>query len=602
MGKFCLLFILAVSLQVDAQKNQSVDPRLQGLDAQFEQVLKDWNAAGFAVAVVEKNKVIYAKGFGFRDAENKLPVTPNTLFAIGSCTKAFTASVVGILQKEGKIDIDKPAHNYLTSLRFFNNEMSNNITLRDMMSHRTGLPRHDLSWYFFNQSPRDSLLFRVQYQEPTAKLRDRWQYNNFMYLAQGVITEKITGSSWEENVRQKIFQPLAMTSSYFSVRDMENSTDAAKGYGLKKDSFLYKLPYYNIDAMGPAGSINSNVMDMSKWITTWINGGKYESKEVIPAGYFTDAISSQIIIGPGLPSKERPDIHFATYGLGWMLSSYRGHYRVEHGGNIDGFSASTSFMPTDSIGIVVLVNQNGSSVPGIVRNMLYDRLLKLKPYNWSTEMKKEANKAKELNASVKKEATAKLSDKPTHPLEDYVGRFTNSGYGAIRVWKRNDSLYATLDNNLLWLRHDNYNVFDFFRVLPGEELDTTNSGPLRMQFFSNLRGEIDRVTLNLETGLEPLVFKRQLEAAAISSSRLQQYTGDYELGNMVIKIYVKEDKTLFALVPGQPDYELLPMGKDKFALKGLDGFFVMFEVSGDEKPGAIIFMQPNGDFKAKRKQ
>jgi hypothetical protein len=217
-------------------------------------------------------------------------------------------------------------------------------------------------------------------------------------------------------------------------------------------------------------------------------------------------------------------------------------------------------------------------------------------------MKKEANKAKELNASVKKEAAAKVSNTPTHPLQDYEGRFANAGYGAIRVWKRNDSLFATLDNNLLWLRHDNYNVFEFFRVLPGEEMDTTNSGPMRLQFFSNLRGEIDRVAINLETGLEPLVFKRQPEAAAISSSRLQQYTGDFELGNMIVKIYVKEDKTLFALVPGQPDYELLPTGKDKFALKGLDGFSVLFEVSGDEKASAVIFMQPNGDFKAKRKQ
>jgi CubicO group peptidase (beta-lactamase class C family) len=151
------------------------------LDAAFEKVLTDWKAAGFAVAVVEKNKIIYSKGFGYRDLEKKLPVTPNTLFAIGSCTKAFTSSLIGLLQKEGKVEFDKPAHTYLNTLRFYNDEMNNGITLRDMMSHRTGLPRHDYSWYYFSTSSRDSIMQRIQYQQPTFPVRNKWQYNNFMF-------------------------------------------------------------------------------------------------------------------------------------------------------------------------------------------------------------------------------------------------------------------------------------------------------------------------------------------------------------------------------------------------------------------------------------
>ena len=177
-----IFFLLACCLTLKSfSQNQVVnDKRIVALEPQLQKLLSDWKAAGFAVAVVDKNRIIYAKGFGYRDMEKKLPVTPNTLFAIGSCTKAFTSSLIGMLQKENKVELDKPVHQYLPQLNFFNTGMTNTISLRDMMSHRTGLPRHDFSWYLFPTS-RDSIINRIQYMEPTAGVRDRWQYNNFMF-------------------------------------------------------------------------------------------------------------------------------------------------------------------------------------------------------------------------------------------------------------------------------------------------------------------------------------------------------------------------------------------------------------------------------------
>jgi CubicO group peptidase (beta-lactamase class C family) len=171
-----------------------------------------------------------------------------------------------------------------------------------------------------------------------------------------VLAEKLYGKKWEALVKEKIFDPLGMGNSNFSVIDLQKSSDYSFGYQEQKDSIL-KMDYINIDPIGPAGSINSNVQDMSKWLITWINGGKYEGKEIIPPTYLAQAISSQMSIGAALPTKEIPDVSFSNYGLGWSLTSYRAHYRVEHGGNIDGFSASTCFFPLDSVGIVVLVNQ-----------------------------------------------------------------------------------------------------------------------------------------------------------------------------------------------------------------------------------------------------
>lgn len=598
---YLLLFSFLV-VSASAQKATSTtDKRFAGLEAQFEKILKDWKAPGFAVAVVEKNKIIYSKGFGYRDVEKKLPVTPNTLFAIGSVTKSFTSSLLGLLQKEGKVDLDKPAVLYLPDLHFYNNNMNNSVTLRHMMSHQTGLPRHDFSWYFFNTSSRDSLLQRLQFQEPSFGVREKWQYNNFMFLAQGVVTEKLTGQSWEENVRQKLFAPLGMQRSNFSVSAMERDNDAAVGYYTKGDSVIEKLPYYNLDLMGPAGSINSSATDMAAWLMTWINGGKYGGKEVLPAGYVTDAISPQAIERAGLPTKEKPDIHFSTYGLGWGMASYRGHYRVEHGGNIDGFSASAAFYPTDSIGIVVLSNQNGSTIPSIVRNMITDRLFNLKPYDWSGDLKKASDKAKaqQKEAAKTKQATVRNS-KPTHPLTAYEGKYHHPGYGSVEIFAKDDSLLGRFGQQQVWLQHNNYNVFNAYLYRPEEGIDTT-SNSLLFQFVLGLGGEVETLNMPLEPGLQqPLPFKKQPKEVAMAASDLKKYEGTYTLAGMEAKVYTKGDK-LYLFVPGQPEYELAASGNHKFVLKGLQGFSVQFAVEGD-KAKEVTFMQPNGNFKAARKE
>lgn len=606
MKLFFLLVICSITSSVHAQKKaaatQATD-RFAGLDTAFERVLKDQLAAGFAVAVVEKDKIIYAKGFGYRDYEKKLPVTPNTIFAIGSCTKAFTSSLIGLLQKERKIELDRPAREYLPSLKFFNDDMNRLITVRDLMTHRTGLPRHDFSWYLFKTNSRDSLLQRVQYQEPSFGLRERYQYNNFMFLLQGLITEKITGKSWEENIQNHFFRPLGMTRSFFSVKDMEKTEDASLGYGIKKDSIIDKLDYYQIDAMGPAGSINSSVTDMSKWLITWINGGKYEGKEIIPSSYVSTAMSAQMVSGSGLPSKERPDVFASNYGFAWSLSSYKGHYRVEHGGNIDGFSASTCFFPTDSIGIVVLTNQNASSVTAIVRNMIADRLLKLPYFDWNKDILETNRKAKEAAKAAEKTASSnqQKNTKPTHALKDYEGIYSHPGYGKLEVIEQHDSLFVHIyQNDPAWLKHYHYDIFQPFNVDKTGKPDTSGASALRFQFFMNEAGEISSLTLKLEPTLDALPFTKSPRIIKTNTDDLQKYAGDYELGGATVKVSVKNN-TLFTLVPGQPEYEMSAMGNDRFALKIAPGYYVQFEIVGNEVT-QLTFQQPNGNFVAKRKK
>jgi CubicO group peptidase (beta-lactamase class C family) len=598
MRKLFLLTLLFYSAILFAQK--PTDKRLAGLDTFAARVLKDWHAAGVGIAVVEKGKIVYTGGFGFRDVENKLPVTENTQFAIGSCTKAFTASLLGMAVKDNKLDIDKPVTDYLPELKFSKENLTAHVTVRDMMCHRTGLPRHDLAWYGSSNS-RDSLIYAIRFFEPSAELRQIWQYNNFMFLAQGVLAQKLYGKSWESLIKEKIFDSLGMKNSNFSVTDLEKTPDHSIGYNVKNDS-IKKMKYMNIDAIGPAGSINSSAKEMANWVMTWVNGGKFNNKEVIPASHVQQAMSSQMVIGGSLPDKLNPDVNFANYGFGWMLVSYRGHYRVEHGGNIDGFSASTCLFPSDSIGIVILSNQNGSTVPVIIRNFIADRMLGLPFRNWNQQRLDDAAKAKE--AAKKRmssdSANQKQGTKPSHALNEYEGTFKNDGYGKLVVSTKDNHLQIDYGQLNFRLKHYHYDIFNAYPT--NEGMDAEEDDPTKIDFKTSLKGEIESIAINLEPAVDPIIFKKEIKEIKVDKADLAKYTGSFELGPQTIKFEVRGEGVLWASISGQPDYELVPVKKDEFNLKILSGFSIRFEADDKGNYNTAWFIQPNGTFKAIRKK
>ncbi len=595
----CTLMLCLLTLFASAQskKTKTADP-LTGIDTLFNRILKDQQVAGFAVAVVSGDQVIYSKGFGYRDLENKKPVTPNTLFAIGSSTKAFTSSLIGLLAKEGKLSLDGRATSYLPQLRFFNDQMNNTITLRDMMCHRTGLSRYDLSWFVFNTSNRDSLIQRVRYMEPTAGIREKWQYNNFMFLAQGMVVEKLTGKTWEQNIKERFFEPLEMNRSNTSIAELEKDADASLPYTVNSLNAIEKVDYYNIDGMGPAGSINSSVNDMTHWLKTWISGGSYKGKEILPTSYVREAASSQMVMGGGMPAED-PDIYLSDYGLGWMISSYRGHYMVEHGGNINGFSASVSLFPTDKLGIVVLTNQNTSGVPEMVLKSIADRMFALKTIDWNGRALKAKAAARTAEASkVKKQSLTEriLKTTPSHPLKDYDGIYEHPAYGAISVWAKNDSLFATMGKERLLLKHYHYDVFDIRSIGKDGKVDTTESD-LRFNFIGGEDGKIENLSIPLERGMKPVLFAFKPRPVSLSAGLLESYAGNYANG---AKVYLK-GQVLYVSVPGQPEYETVSIGEHTFDFKKLKGYRLKFEVK--EETGKVLsvsFIQPNGTFKMAR--
>jgi CubicO group peptidase (beta-lactamase class C family) len=597
-----LLTAALVSPAISQSKEKKPDfaKRLSGVEKELNQVLADQKVAGYSVAIVYKDQIIYSKGFGYRDLENKKPVTPNTLFAIGSSSKAFTATIIGQLEKEGKLKLDDLATAHLPQLTFKYDYMNTGITIRDMMCHRTGLSRFDYSWYMFNTPNRDSLIQRVKYMEPNAKLRQKWQYNNFMFLAQGMIAEKITEKSWEKNIQERFFGPLKMTHSNTDIFATEKDADASLPYSVDEKSAIKKLDYYNINGMGPAGSINSCANDMGNWVSTWIMGGKFNGNEVIPASYVKSASSSQMIVSGGQPTTH-PDIQFTNYGLGWFLESYRGHYLVQHGGNIDGFSANVAFYPTDSIGIVVLTNQNGSEVPEIVRNLISDKLFALQSIPWNADAKKQRDEMMEAMKKVEKAADSLQikNTRPSHPIADYAGLYGNPAFSEFTITFKNDTLFTFIAGEEAWLKHYHYDVFEFKSTDPKDDADGSDESHFLINFGTANTGKIETASMELGEPDKETVFSRKPIAVNLSSNDLSKYVGEYDLEGQAIKIYLK-GTTLMVLVPGQPDYETVSVGNDTFDLAVAKGYSVKFTVE-NEKSSAVTFIQPNGKFTAKRK-
>ncbi|MCK5400663.1 MAG: serine hydrolase, partial [Flavobacteriaceae bacterium] len=432
----------------------------------------------------------------------------------------------------------------------------------------------------------------------------QWYYNNFMFLTQGVIAERITGKSWEDNIRERFFKPLGMSRSNVTIAEMEKSNNAAFGYLHKNDSIIEKTDYYKIAGMRPAGSINSSVNEMSNWLITWINNGKFKGEQILSKAYVKEATSSQMVIAGGLPDDEFPDMHMSNYGYGWSISSYRGHYRVEHGGAIDGFRASTAFFPTDSIGVVVLSNQAGTAAVSMVRNTIADRMLKTEKTDWVKRyLKNKAKSKKEQEEAKAAKSSERIKNtRPSHVKHEYTGIYSHPGYGEFEINVERDSLFANFKLMKMWLKHHHYDIFEPFEV---EEtgIDTTDSGPLRFNFITNDAGDISGVKAKIEPALtDPIIFKREPYTIEVDKETLKKYVGEFELVGTVIKFYIKNNDTLYLFVAGQPEYELLATDEHKFALKILDGFKLEFFEDDEGNINEVLMIQPNGSFKAKRKE
>jgi CubicO group peptidase (beta-lactamase class C family) len=502
-----LIALLCAPTQLRAQEN-SPPANFNGFDGFVEQVMKDWKVPGLAVAVVKDGKVIYARGFGYRDVQKGLKVTSDTLFAIGSCSKAFTATAMAILDDESKLDWDKPVRNYLPDLMLYDGYATEHIRPRDLVTHQSGLPRHDMVWYGSPLSRRE-IFERLRHLEPSKPLHAKYQYNNLMYMTAGILIERISGATWEDFVPKKILDPLEMKASNFSVNDSRKAADYSLPYGEVKGE-VKEIPFRDIDAVGPAGSINSSVNEMSRWLLMQLGKGKFNGRQIVSEKGLAETHTPQIVAGGGLKYDE--DYYF-SYAMGWAVTSYRGHPELSHSGGIDGFTSQVRFLPKDQLGVVVLTNSSSPASRLISANAV-DRTLGLSEAPLAQRAKDDAAKAREAQAKAKAEDEAKRKKDapPTHALRDYTGRFDHPAYQTLAVTQEGGQLKFDLHGLTGGLKHYHYDIFQVAE-------DATALGGTKLTFLINRAGEIDRVAIGLEPNVKEIIFTRRNENARDVTSK-----------------------------------------------------------------------------------
>jgi CubicO group peptidase (beta-lactamase class C family) len=369
IGIACL-FLPAETTVCEPQTAQSENApgfqqRLERLIEQLEKKRQEFHIPGMAVAVVKDDKVVLSEGLGWADLEKRKPVTPKTIFAIGSCGKAFTTTLIGMLVDDGMIHWDDPVTRYLPYFRMKleSEKPDATVTIRDLLLHRTGFSRMNMVWLESGLS-REEILRKATKAEPRSEFRSQYLYNNVMYMAAGVAAGKAASSDWDTLIRERIFKPLGMTSSSTSIKTLP-ARKAAKGYiwdDILEKNFIISMS--NLDNVGPAGSINSNILDMAKWIRFHLNRGSFEGVRLINEMTHKETWARQMKMGGGL-----------SYGLGWILNRWKGKSEVAHGGNVDGFSARVAMLPENNIGFVLLTNQTSSALTEVVQSMAWETLL-----------------------------------------------------------------------------------------------------------------------------------------------------------------------------------------------------------------------------------
>jgi len=594
---FVALLVLALSASQYAFPQEAPS---KDFDDYVNKALKDWDVPGLAIAIVKNDQIVFAKGYGVRKLGEPAPVDEKTLFAIGSSSKAFTSASIAMLVDDGKLKLDDAATKYLPGFQLFDPYVTRELTVRDLLCHRSGLERGDFLWYGTSYS-RDEIVRRVRYLKPTWSLRSMFGYQNIMYLAAGQIVAGVSGKTWDDFIRDRIFKPLGMTSSSTSINDLKNADDLATPHA-KIDGKVEIIPWRNIDNIAPAGSINSNVVDMAQWVRLQLGEGVYKGQRLISSGGAKEMHTAQTVIRMDPPwTLFYSDAHFLNYGLGWFLHDHRGRKVVEHGGNIDGMSPLATTTPEDKLGLVILTNLNGIPLTNAIASRVYDLYLGMPPRDYSADLLKNYNALLEQGKQAQKkiEESRVKGTSPTLALDKYAGAYKDEMYGDAKVAVQNGKLVLTTPGFVGDLDHWNY---DTFQVTWRER----SLGKALVTFTLNARGKVDEMKLpDLQ-----ISFKRGPDPAdttagvKLSEADLSKFAGKYEAKVPPIEISIEMVGGLLkAVVPGQPVYTLTPVSSARFRIEGAPaGSFVQFDIAQGKVRSLTIEQGANVSFTLLPKQ
>lgn len=537
---------------VQKQVSDDLQSRLSAIEEKVEKRRGELGIPGMSLVIVKDDQVIYMKGLGYKDLEKKIAVTPDTQFAIGSATKAFTALSVLMSADEGKLSLDDSPRKYLPYFKMKDAETDKNMTVRDLMAHTSGLNRTDLAM-ITGRLNRQELIQVVGEAQPMAKLREKFFYNNIMFAAAGEVVAQVQKTTWEKFVPERIFKPLGMTNSTMSMKQMQKAKDYSFGYDYNFDTKETRtLPFRDIDEVAPAGSINSSARDMAKWITFVMNGGSAGGKRLVSEKGFEEWTKVQNKIAPN---------GSVNYGLGWFLRDWKGLKVVEHGGNIDGFNALVAMIPEKKLGFVMLTNVSGSPLGSELMPIVWNGILGEKKSETLTETvspEKEVGKYNFVEAGFDLEVkmqdgklVAVVPNQPTYILENVGGR----------KYKLNgapDGFFITFKDDSLYLEQPQGN-----HTLP----------------------------------------KVKAEQKTANSEAAKELIGKYKTpsGNGTVEIKAETDGRITFNIEGQQPYALGDKSKDNFSLSPLpETYYLKVKRDAENKIQSVIVVQPEGEFEFKK--
>lgn len=513
--RLLVVAFLASAVETRSAAAQLAEP-FPGLDAYVNAGLKLWDVPGLSLAIVRNDSVIYAKGYGRLDVRKPDLVNANTIFAVGSTSKAFTTGALSMLVDAKKLSWDDPVTRSLPWFQMHDPYVTSQLTVRDLITHRSGLARGDALWSVFDYG-RDEIARRVRFLAPTWSFRSTFGYQNLMYVTAGQVVEHLSGKTWDDFLRERILAPLGMSSTSTSIESFQGQSDVASPHMRVSDTLL-PVAWQNADDVGAAGSLNSNAVDMAQWVRLHINRGTFEGKRLISAAQIVEMQTPQMTVrleGPWLARS--PDAHLLAYGLGWFVQDHRGRKLVQHSGNVNAMSAVVGFLPEENFGVVVLTNAAGTLLPNALMYRILDLHLKTPAKDYSGEMRARAlaDAARTRSSSQNQSPVRVTGTRPTLRMEKYAGVYADSLYGRFQVRESNGRLllaFGTRPETELEHWHA-----DSFRA----QWSALGIRPHFVTFAVDHRGTVQSLTIDAEGDI---TFKRD-PTAVVEQRRAATPTG-----------------------------------------------------------------------------
>lgn len=553
---------------------------LRGFSTVADEARTNFDVPGAGIAIVYRGEVIFSQGFGLRDVKQNLPMTGDTLFAIGSTTKAMTATVLGMLADERILSWDDKVRQHLPAFNLEDESVAAQLTVRDLVTHRSGMPRHDLMWYNNTTTSREQAVERLAYLEITAAPRTRFQYNNLMFMAAGYLGAKVAGyASWEDLMRARLLEPLVMHRSNFAISDMQKDANYALPYYLDHRE-VSEIPFRPVDLIGPAGSVNSSVNEMANWLKLNLANGVFAGINLISADGLKDVHAHH------MPTGQEPvatEFSPPVYGLGWMVGTYQGKKHLYHSGGIDGFITNVMLFPNDDLGMVAFTNAN-SDLAQWLNLTAADLLLGHVSKDWLGQaLQRKQNAASQVDVD-NKDPRQKAKTKPSHQLNAYAGEYFHRGYGVLDIRVEGKNLSLQFNDMPVDLEHWHFDVWRTSK----QATDRAMRNHL-LQFQDNFYGDVAMVQARIEPTAAPVTFEKRTDSKLTDEIWLAQWVGDYVTPQIALKV-IQRKSQLFVVVPGQPTHTLVPELGGRFHFEQVPDVTVQF----DESNSTMLLMQPSG--------